>query len=261
LAQDAGSPPAGRSLIGLPRWCGRWLQGSGGRERDSAADQQREPVRRSAGPGRPSFGPAMSSMVLAGCRPERFTVVDSRALKTLRTRADAARPARVAARRLAAVPQCLPNAGRTVRSQPAPGGPSTVHRRARSAFVQWWLTCRWMRSVRMANSDRQSRLRRPTALARRTAATCAPHVGPAATVRDGSRVPPSTGQSRHGEHPGARVSVAETLIGGACQQPRFAESDVRHSRRMIRSTLPGTDVYARDLDTPTPRARRCRLTL
>src|SRR6266567_4659413 len=83
-------------------------------------------------------------------------------------------------------------------------------------------------------------------------------VGPAATVRDGSRVPPSAGRSRHGEHPGARVSVAETLIGGACQQPRFAESDVRHSRRMMRSTLPGTDVYARDLDTPTPRARRCR---
>src|SRR5208282_2720411 len=27
---------------------------------------------------------------------------------------------------------------------------------------------------------------------------------------------------------------------------------------MMRSTLPGTDVYARDLDTPTPRARRCR---
>src|SRR6266536_2824273 len=69
---------------------------------------------------------------------------------------------------------------------------------------------------------------------------------------------PVPGRSRHGEHPGARVSVAETLIGGACQQPRFAESDVRHSRRMMRSTLPGTDVYARDLDTPTPRARRCR---
>ena len=27
---------------------------------------------------------------------------------------------------------------------------------------------------------------------------------------------------------------------------------------MMRSTLPGTDVYARDLGTPTPRARRCR---
>jgi hypothetical protein len=62
-----------------------------------------------------------------------------------------------------------------------------------------------------------------------SAATCAPNVGPAATVRDGSRMPPSTGRSRHGEHPGARVSAAETLIGGACQQPRFAESDVRHS--------------------------------
>ncbi len=30
------------------------------------------------------FGPAMSSVVLAACRPERFTVADSRALKTLR---------------------------------------------------------------------------------------------------------------------------------------------------------------------------------
>ena len=36
----------------------------------------------------------------------------------------------------------------------------------------------------------------------------------------------------HGEHPGARVSVAETLIGGAGQQPRFAESDIRHSQGM-----------------------------
>lgn len=30
------------------------------------------------------FGPAMSSVVHAACRPERFTVADSRALKTLR---------------------------------------------------------------------------------------------------------------------------------------------------------------------------------
>lgn len=30
------------------------------------------------------FGPAMSSVVLAACRPQRFTVADSRALKTLR---------------------------------------------------------------------------------------------------------------------------------------------------------------------------------
>jgi hypothetical protein len=30
------------------------------------------------------FGPAMSSVVLAACRPQRFTIADSRALKTLR---------------------------------------------------------------------------------------------------------------------------------------------------------------------------------
>ena len=30
------------------------------------------------------FGPAMSSVILAACRPERFTVADSRALKALR---------------------------------------------------------------------------------------------------------------------------------------------------------------------------------
>jgi hypothetical protein len=31
------------------------------------------------------FGPAMSSVILAACQPARFTVADSRALKTLRT--------------------------------------------------------------------------------------------------------------------------------------------------------------------------------
>ena len=40
------------------------------------------------------------------------------------------------------------------------------------------------------------------------------HVSPAATVRDGRRVPPVPGQRRRGEHPGARVSVAETPIAG-----------------------------------------------
>jgi len=53
----------------------------------------------------------------------------------------------------------------------------------------------------------------------------------------GSRSTASAGRSGHEEHPGARVSVAKTLIGGAYQQPRFAESDVRHSRRMTRNTL------------------------
>ena len=31
------------------------------------------------------FGPAMSSVILAACKPRRFTVADSRALKTLRS--------------------------------------------------------------------------------------------------------------------------------------------------------------------------------
>jgi hypothetical protein len=35
--------------------------------------------------------------------------------------------------------------------------------------------------------------------------------------------------------PAPGVSVRETLIGRVCQQPRFAGSDVRHSRRMTRN--------------------------
>jgi len=50
-----------------------------------------------------------------------------------------------------------------------------------------------------------------------------PHVGRCATVRDGSRSAATAGRSRRGEHPGARVSMGETLIGGACQQPQFTE--------------------------------------
>ncbi len=62
----------------------------------------------------------------------------------------------------------------------------------------------------------------------RSAATCAAHVGCAATDRDGSRSGASAGRSRHGEHPGVGVSVAETFIDEVCQRPQFAESDVRH---------------------------------
>ena len=61
--------------------------------------------------------------------------------------------------------------------------------------------------------------------------TCVPCIGPVATVRDGSRRAASVGRSRRSEHPGAEVSVAETLIGRACEQPGFAVSDVRFSRR------------------------------
>jgi hypothetical protein len=38
---------------------------------------------------------------------------------------------------------------------------------------------------------------------------------------------PVPGRSRHGEHSGARVSVAETLIGGARRQPWFARGSLR----------------------------------
>ena len=63
------------------------------------------------------------------------------------------------------------------------------------------------------------------------AGTCAPHVGPAATVRDGSQSAAIAGRSRQGRdrHPGARASMHGTLTGGACQQPQFAVSDARHS--------------------------------
>jgi hypothetical protein len=45
--------------------------------------------------------------------------------------------------------------------------------------------------------------------ATRSAATRAPYVGPA--VRDGSQSAATVGRSRHGEHPGAGVSMAATL--------------------------------------------------
>src|ERR1700730_10547327 len=54
---------------------------------------------------------------------------------------------------------------------------------------------------------------------------------PCATVRDGSRSVATAGRSRRGEHPGARVNMAETLIGGHASN-RSSPSDVRHSRRM-----------------------------
>jgi hypothetical protein len=45
-------------------------------------------------------------------------------------------------------------------------------------------------------------------------------------------VPPLPDGAAQGEHPGARVSMPETIFGEACQQPQFAKSDVRRSRRM-----------------------------
>jgi hypothetical protein len=60
-----------------------------------------------------------------------------------------------------------------------------------------------------------------------------------ATVRDSSRSAASAGRSRHGEHSGVRVSLAETLVDEAYQQPRFAESDVWHSLRMTGNACAG----------------------
>jgi hypothetical protein len=51
---------------------------------------------------------------------------------------------------------------------------------------------------------------------------CVLYAGPVATVRDGRRRAASADRSRHGEHPSAIVSVAETLIGRACQQPSLS---------------------------------------
>ena len=57
-------------------------------------------------------------------------------------------------------------------------------------------------------------------------------VGCAATVCDGSLAPPVPDGVAMVSIPGIRVSVAETFIVEVFQLPRFAESDVRHWRRM-----------------------------
>jgi hypothetical protein len=75
------------------------------------------------------FGPAMSSVVLAACRPDRFTVADSRALRTLRglgMMPPGPPP----------LPRCLPDTGRAMRPQPAPSGPIPLDRRGRYALIQ-----------------------------------------------------------------------------------------------------------------------------
>jgi hypothetical protein len=54
-----------------------------------------------------------------------------------------------------------------------------------------------------------------------------PHVRRAATVRDGIREVAGFGcRGRHGEHPGASMSLVSMPIGQSCQQPAFAVSDV-----------------------------------
>ena len=52
---------------------------------------------------------------------------------------------------------------------------------------------------------------------------------PAATVCDGSRSAAMPDGAATVNVPAPGLSVAVTLIGRACQQLRFAESDVRHS--------------------------------
>jgi len=61
-------------------------------------------------------------------------------------------------------------------------------------------------------------------------ATCAPHVGPAATVGAGSWIA-SNGQGRHVSVPApARMSMAETLIGGACHAEWISPVASHHRR-------------------------------
>jgi hypothetical protein len=64
----------------------------------------------------------------------------------------------------------------------------------------------------------------------------AQHAGPAATVRDGIREVVGSDCGRHREHPGASTSAAWMPMGRSCQQPAFAVSDVRRSRRMARNS-------------------------
>jgi hypothetical protein len=53
---------------------------------------------------------------------------------------------------------------------------------------------------------------------------------------------------RHGEHPGASMSVAWMPTGRACQQLAFAVSDVRRSQRTTRNT----SIKSRDAQDPVP---------
>jgi hypothetical protein len=53
---------------------------------------------------------------------------------------------------------------------------------------------------------------------------------------------------RHGEHPGASMSVAWMPIGRACQQLAFTVSDVRRSQRTTRNT----SIKSRDTQDPVP---------
>ena len=53
---------------------------------------------------------------------------------------------------------------------------------------------------------------------------------------------------RHGEHPGASMSVAWMPIGTACQRPAFTMSDVRRSQRTTRNP----SIKSRDAQDPVP---------
>lgn len=84
-----------------------------------------------------------------------------------------------------------------------------------------------------------------------SAALCAPCFGLSATVRDGSRSAATTRRSRRGEHPGARVRMAETLICGACQQ-HVLRRDVQHSRRRTCNTPSAAPPAAGHAAAPIP---------
>jgi hypothetical protein len=82
------------------------------------------------------FGPAMSSVVLATCRPERFTVADSRALSTLR-RLGRMPPGAPTFRLDDWLPYLMPapELGSAVSSQLASDRPGTVDRGQPYAFA------------------------------------------------------------------------------------------------------------------------------
>jgi hypothetical protein len=105
-------------------------------------------------------------------------------------------------------------------------------------------------TYRTARHVRRRQPRRRPRSPSRTAVTRAPRVGPAATVRDGIRGWEVVGSDfgRHGEHPGANMSVAWMPIGRACQQSAFTVSDVRRSRRTTRNT----SIKSRDAQDPVP---------
>jgi hypothetical protein len=87
------------------------------------------------------------------------------------------------------------------------------------------------------------------------AATCAPHVGAAATVRDSSECRQGPDGAAVVSTP-AKVSAAEMLISGM-PATRFAGNDVLHSRRMTGSKSGDPVIRSRLRPPAEPRDRDC----